>query len=90
MSDDYILVKKSFRQREPKHPDYMSMKKFMDVMLDEHGLEYDVIGYYGKSDYTVNDNFFSPYKVKDKGKALKFVFTHSDFVENPNFFKNNT
>jgi hypothetical protein len=83
MNYDYVYVSNRHRVFNPKASDYIILSKYIRMMHDLHGLEYDSLAPF---DVLAG---YSCFKVIDKGKSLLFCLNNSEHIVKPEKIKNN-
>jgi hypothetical protein len=74
---DYVYVKSSHRIFDPQNVNYMNMSKYLRMMLETNGLEYDPM-----APFIVPSNY-SPFRIIDKGKAMLFCLNNGEWISKP-------
>lgn len=75
--NDWIFVKNTHRISDPKSKDYLSYSVYIEKMKNDHGLVLDPVCPFDKKDKVRS------FKVEDKGKAMMFVLSNSEYVIKP-------
>jgi hypothetical protein len=78
VDSEYIYISLSHRQSSPNKPNYETSKDYFLRMEEDHGLIYEPLFTFKK-----RIKWFRCFKVKDKVKALEFVFKFSKYIEKP-------
>ncbi len=74
---DFVYVKCSHRIFDPQNKNYMNMSKYLRMMLETNGLEYDPM-----APFSVPSSY-SPFRIIDKGKAMLFCLNNGEYISKP-------
>jgi len=74
---DWIFVKTTHRESDPKSKEYLSFSEYIERMRNLHGLISDPLCPFEKK-----ENVRS-FRVEDKGKAMMFALNNSEFIIKP-------